>query len=608
MNKMLSFLCMIIIIMALVLGGCSSKPDPVPTSSSSPTSTVETVPTKTENQDIDTFFNQAYITLWGRDPETVTILGLAPVFSQNNDQLTDISDEYIRETQSLEKETLAQLNGYDRASLTANQQITYDVFKWYLEDRIRSHEFMYNDYPVNVTVYSVHTSLLDLFTEYQPMETIADAQAFISRLSQVDNKMTQLVDGLNRREKAGVILPKFLLSWVSQEINQIALSEARSTPYYQTFAAKLKDISGVSQTEKEQLLTQAADAVTTSVLPGYQKLADCLDGQLGKATNDGGVWKFPNGEAYYSYILRHYTTTTLSADEIHALGLEQLERIHAEMRVIFDQLGYPQEADLPTLFEKVAQDSGMASGDEMVGIFEGLIEGTEPFLDQAFDIRPRADVIVQGVDRGGYYMPPAVDGSRPGIFFATLGSSEPKFNMPSLLYHETIPGHHFQIAIAQELDLLPLRRNMDFTSYAEGWALYAERLMSELGAYEDNPYGDLGRLQYEAFRAARLVVDTGIHVKKWDYNQALEFMVQNSGLSQNQMQYEVSRYMSIPGQSTAYEVGLLQFLALRQKAQDALGDKFDLKQFHNAVLLNGAVPLEVLEVLVDNYIQEALSG
>ncbi|MBN1536830.1 MAG: DUF885 domain-containing protein [Anaerolineales bacterium] len=608
MNKMLSFICMIIIIMALVLGGCSSKPEPVSATPSSPTSTVETATTKTEIQDIDSFFNQTYFTLWGRDPETVTILGLASVFSQNNDQLTDISDEYIRETQSLEKETLAQLNEYDWASLTADQQMTYDVFKWYLEDRIRSHEFMYNDYPVNVTVFSVHTSLLDLFTEYQPMETAKDAQAFIARLTQVDQKMTQLVDGLNRREEAGVILPKFLLSWVNQEINQIAYNDARSTPYYQTFEAKLDDISGVSETEKEQLLTEAADAVTSSVLPGYQKLADCLNGQLAKATNDGGVWKFPKGEGYYAYILRHYTTTTLSADEIHALGLEQLERIHAEMRVIFDQLGYPQEADLPTLFEKVAQDSGMASGDEMVGIFEGLIEGTEPFLDQAFDIRPRADVIVQGVDYGGYYMPPAVDGSRPGIFYATLSGSEPKFNMPSLLYHETIPGHHFQIAIAQELDLLPLRRTMDFTAYAEGWALYAERLMSELGAYEDNPYGDLGRLQYEAFRAARLVVDTGIHVKKWDYNRALEFMVQNSGLSQDQMQYEVSRYMSIPGQSTAYEVGLMQFLALRQKAQEALGDRFDLKEFHNAVLLNGAVPLEVLEVLVDNYIQETLSG
>lgn len=604
MKRSFYLLFLILTVMALVLGGCSPKPTP----NSIPTSPIETVVNETENQDIDAFFDQSYLLLWGRDPETVTALGLSSVFSQNNDQLTDISDEYIRETQTLENDTLAQLNAYDRDSLTFDQQLTYDVFKWYLEDRVRSHEFMYNDYLINVTVYSVHTALLDLFTEYQPLESTDDARAYISRLSQVENKMTQLVDGLNRREAAGVILPNFLLGWVTQEINQIAISEASSTPYYQTFTEKVNNLSGVSETEKEQLLTQAEEAITSSVLPGYQKLVSCLNSQEKKATNDAGVWKFPNGDAYYGYLLRHYTTTTLSAEEIHALGLEQLERIHTDMRVIFNQLDYPEDADLPALFEKVTQDSGRIAGSDMVAEFEGLIEGTEPFLGQAFDIRPKADVIVQGATLGGYYMPPAVDGSRPGIFYATLSGSEPKFNMPSLLYHETIPGHHFQIAIAQELDLIPLRRSMDFTSYAEGWALYSERLMSELGAYQDNPYGDLGRLQYEAFRASRLVVDTGLHAKKWNYNQALEFMVENTGMDQNLMQYEVSRYIAIPGQATAYEVGLLKFLELRQRAQDALGDQFDLKKFHNVVLSSGALPLEVLDQVVDNYIQEEQSG
>ncbi len=629
MDKLIRYLALFLVVLALVMGGCSPKipetaviPSPTRLSAVQNTVAVTTdIPLGTSlpagissaakdlnGLDIDAFFDQSYLLLWGRDPETVTVLGLGKYFNQNNDQLTDISDVYIRETQTLENDILELLNQYDRDSLTADQKLTYDIYKWYLEDRVRSHDFMYDDYPINVTVYSVHISLLSLFTDYQPLESADDARAYISRLTQIDQKMSQLVDGLNRRAEAGVFLPQFLLSWVTQEINQIAKSPAIGTPYYTTFAEKVKNISGLSETEKAELLEEVNEAITTSVLPGYQKLVDYLSDQQKIATNDAGVWKFHNGEAYYAYLLRHYTTTTLSADEVHTLGLKELDRIHAEMRQRFDQLGYPQNMDLPGLFEKVATDSGTVPGSEMVGVFEGLIADADTRLSAVFDIRPKAKVIVEGADSGGYYMPPAVDGSRPGIFYATLRGSETKFNMPTLLYHEAIPGHHYQIAIAQEANLPPLRRNMDFTGYVEGWALYAERLMSEMGIYQDNPYGDLGRLQYEAFRAARLVVDTGIHSKKWDYDKALEFMIQNTGLSRGDMEYEVSRYIAIPGQATAYDIGFIKILELRQKAQDQLGDKFDLKKFHNVILSNGAMPLEVLEKVVDNYIQQELSG
>lgn len=617
------------IILVLGLGGCYSKSPlivetspsmtplhmPLSTTPSEGESADETLQTDDiklvadlKDLDIDSFYNQSYLRLWGRDPETVTVLGLADIFSQNNDQLTDISDSYILETQVMEKEILALLNLYDRQSMTADQQVTYDVFKWYLVDRVSSHEFMYNDYLINATVYCVHTSLLQLFTDYQPLKTEQDAKAYIARLFQVDRKMSQVVEGLNRRAEAGVILPSFLLSWVTQEINQIAQSEAQSTPYYRAFYDKTKIIPGLSEQDRTQLLEEAKEAIYSSVLPGYKKLVLCLSDQSQKATNDAGVWKFPNGKAYYAYTLRHYTTTGMNADQIHALGKEQLDRIHADMRVIFDQLGYPQNKDLPGLFEKVAQDSGMVPGDEMVSVFEGLISNAETLFQDAFDIRPKAKVIVQGAELGGYYMPPAVDGSRSGIFYATISSSVPKFNMPSLLYHETVPGHHYQIAISQEMNLLPLRRALEFTGYTEGWALYAERLMSELGAYKDDPYGDLGRLQYEAFRAARLVVDTGIHDKKWSYDKALEFMLENTGLGERELQYEISRYIVLPGQATAYDVGFIKILELRQKAKETLGDKFDLKEFHNVLLSNGALPLEILEKVVDNYIQQEMNS
>jgi uncharacterized protein (DUF885 family) len=279
-----------------------------------------------------------------------------------------------------------------------------------------------------------------------------------------------------------------------------------------------------------------------------------------------------------------------------------LERIHAEMRLIFDRLGYPQDADLTTMYSRVAQDGSIVSGDQVVSTYKTLIEDASRKVAPAFDLRPKADVIVIGGPTGGYYMPPAFDGSRPGAFYASATGSEARFGMPTLAYHEAIPGHHFQVAIAQEMDLPTLRRVVEFTSYVEGWALYAEHLAWEIGFYKNDPYGDLGRLQAEAFRATRLVVDTGIHAKKWTFNQAVDYMIENTGMSRGSVEREISRYIVMPGQATAYDIGYLKIMQLRQRAKATLGDKFDLKEFHNVVLGNGAMPLDILDKTIDNYI------
>jgi uncharacterized protein (DUF885 family) len=278
------------------------------------------------------------------------------------------------------------------------------------------------------------------------------------------------------------------------------------------------------------------------------------------------------------------------------------------MREIFDQLGYPQDESIPALFTRVAQDSGYASGAEIVQGYEDIISAADQNITSVFDLRPSIGVIVVGGPTGGYYNPPAVDGSRPGMFYAQNTGRVPKYSMPTLAYHEAIPGHHTQIAIAQQLDLPSFRKGSDFTAYVEGWALYAERLAYELGFYDGDPYGNLGRLQAEAFRAARLVVDTGLHAKKWTFAQAVDFMVENTGMSENMMQGEVSRYISLPGQATAYYIGFTKILELRQLAMDKLGDQFDLKEFHNVILGNGAMPLDILEQVVNNYIQSKLEG
>jgi uncharacterized protein (DUF885 family) len=440
------------------------------------------------------------------------------------------------------------------------------------------------------------------------MTDLKDAQDYVTSLGQVDIKLGQLVDGLQRREEQGVVLPRFLISWILGDLGALASSEATSTPYYTSFETKLKALDNISESEKQSFLTAAEDAVNDSVLPGYKSLVEYLEHLQPVATNDAGVWKFPDGEAYYAYALQHYTSTNLTADQIHEMGLQALENIHTEMRTIFDQLGYPEDESLPDLYARLPMDSGTLSGGGIVQGYEDIITNVEQYLGGAFDLRPSAGVIVVGGPTGGYYMPPAVDGSRPGMFYAQDTGVQPKFSMPTLAYHEAIPGHHFQIAIAQQLDLPSFRRGSDFTAYVEGWALYAEHLAAELGAYENDPYGDLGRLQAQAFRAARLVVDTGIHSKQWTFDQAVNFMVENTGMPGYAMEGEVSRYISLPGQATAYFIGYTKLLELRQRAMDKLGDKFSLKEFHNLVLGNGAMPLDILEQVVNRYIDTTLVG
>ena len=429
-----------------------------------------------------------------------------------------------------------------------------------------------------------------------------DAEDYLARLSLVDTQFEQLIDGLMRREAQGVIMPRFLIPWVLGDIQDMAQLESKDAPFYTAFAEKVPGLPNLSAVEKDELLAAAETEIAESVLPAYQALADYLDGLQKKATNDAGVWKFPIGEAYYAYTLRHHTTTNLSAEEIHQLGLAQLDNIQAEMRAAFAALGYSSDDSLPVLYNRLAQEGGAYQGKEIAAAYEALIKEAEQKVAPAFDLRPKAEVIVIAGENGDYYTPPAVDGSRPGMFYAQVTGREWRFSMPTLAYHEAVPGHHFQLALALEQPLPAFRKGGQFNAYTEGWALYAERLVSELGFYQDDPYGNLGRLQAEAFRAARLVVDTGIHAKQWTFEQAVDFMVENTGLPEEYIQGEVGRYIMWPGQATAYMVGMLKILEVRQRAMDALGDKFDLVEFHDVILQNGPVPLEVLDTIVNEYI------
>ena len=622
MTKLSKILTLVIFISFLV-GACGTRKIPSPEASPTtqapdnptliPSATV-TQPTLTklstglDGLGFDAFVEASYRQMLSRDPETVLTLGLSKIYNVPPDQLTDISDEYIRQTQALESDIFSMLQHYDRSTLTAKQQLTYDIYAWYLNDRVNGHEFMYDDYPINPSVLSLHYALLQFFTDLRPMTNLQDAQDFITCLSQVDTKFEQLIDGLRRREETGVMLPKFLVGWILGDLKGVATSSARLTPYFTAFESKVSTLTNISAVDKQSLLTAAEEAINIAVIPAYQALVRYFEHLQTVTTNDAGVWKFPNGEAYYTYVLNHYTSTDLTANQIHELGLQALDRIHAEMRTIFDQLGYPQDESVPESFTRVAADSASLSGDEIVQGYEEIISAVDQNIGSAFDLRPSIGVIVIGGPMGGYYTPPAIDGSRPGMFYAQDTGIVPKYSMPTLAYHEAIPGHHYQIAIAQQLDLPSFRRGADFTAYVEGWALYAERLVAELGLYDNDVYGNLGRLQAEAFRAARLVVDTGIHTKHWTFDQAVDFMVENTGMPEYSMQGEVSRYISLPGQATAYYIGYTKILEVRQRVMDELGNQFDLKEFHNLLLGSGAMPLDILEQVMNNYIQSKLAG
>jgi uncharacterized protein (DUF885 family) len=586
----------------------TAAPAPLDLSGASPA--VVALVGKLQGLDFDTFFDRAAIEMLLRDPEAVVTAGLTDALGVTDAKLTDISDAYIRESYQMVAVILDLLHRYDRAALSPEQQISYDIYEWWLQDRLAGQAFMYADYPATYfPVTAVHEQLVDFFTDIHPVANLQDARDYVTRLGQVGVKLDQLLEGLELREQAGIIPPKFAIQWaVYGSLGGLIETPARQTPFYEALAVKLDTLEGVSDADQQAVLADAEKAITEVVLPAYTELADYMRRLESVAPSDDGVWQFPDGAAYYAYLLHHYTTTDMSADEIHALGLQELERIHAEMRVLFDELGYPQDESLPDLFDRVAADSGHISGQQVLETYEQLIAQAEQNLDAAFDVRPQAPVIVVADDFGGFYIGPSFDGSRPGAFYAGVGGAgEDYYGMPTLAYHEAVPGHHLQIALAQEMDLPAFRRDAPFIGYIEGWALYAERLAWELGWYEGDPYGNLGRLQAEAFRAARLVVDTGIHAQGWDFERAEKFFTENVGYEVGDIvnpQHQIARYVVWPGQATAYYVGMLKILELRQRAMDQLGERFDLQEFHRVVLGNGSVPLEVLERVVERYIQE----
>lgn len=611
-------------------------PTTLPPIETESTTILENVPTKTPDSSpaespldqvirdldglpIDQFFNESFKQLLLREPETLTYANISQEFGLRDDQLNDRSDAYLRQTQQLETAILDLLHTYEREQLTPDQQLSYDIYEWDLENRVAGHQFMYHDYPLNHMVFSYDFSLNELFTELHPLNTRENAEDYISRLSQVNRQVDQVLEGLKLREQAGVILPDFIIhmargnlqDYLGSHSNDPGQIDPQRLLVYTVFSDKIERISELSSEEKSALREYARQEIENSFIPGYLKLIGYLDHLEEVADSNAGVWKFPDGEAFYAHKLREETNTDLTAEEIHQIGLGEVDRIRSEMRQVFDQLGYPADESFSESLGRAIREGGsyntssQTGKDEYIAAVEAIIEKANLRMGEVFDIGPRWGVVVVGGPAGGYYTPGAPDGSRPGAYHVgTTGSSRNKFLEATTAYHEAVPGHHYQIATGQAMDLPMFRKEGNYNGYIEGWALYAERLAWEMGLYEDDPYGNIGRLQMELLRAVRLVTDTGIHAKKWTREEAQSYMDEAMG-APGYFSYEVDRYVVIPAQATGYKIGMLKILELRQRAMDVLGDKFDIKEFHNVVIGNGSLPFEILERLVDDYIAAA---
>ncbi len=532
----------------------------------------------------------------------------------HEDDLGDFSVAFKERRAAWLRWELETLRSYDRDSQSPAQRLSSEVLDWFLDDQVRGEPFLLHDYPLN-SFDGVHSSLPEFMIEIHPLEDATGARNYVARLERFGPALDQVIDGVRRRRELGVVPPRFVVRKVREDVAGLLEGPAAELDLYTHFDRRLAGIAELSEPERARLLGEALRALEETVRPAYRRIDALLAELEGVADDRAGVWKLPDGAAYYAWVLRHHTTTEWTPAEVHALGVAEVERLSGEIRAILAAEG-PSSEDLGATLAALHADPSFLYPDSDTGReavlaeFRRIVDAARPRLPALFGLLPRAAVEVERVpsfkeagSARAYYFPPAMDGSRPGVFYANLREVDehPRFGMHTLAYHEAIPGHHLQIAIAFEREDVPFfRRIVPFTAYVEGWALYAERLAAEQGWFPA-PLDRVGQLAAELFRAVRLVVDTGLHAERWSRERAIDYMRAVTGMAESEVVAEVERYVVLPGQACAYKAGQLRLLALRERARAQLGERFDLRAFHDLVLGSGAVPLTVLERIVDEW-------
>jgi uncharacterized protein (DUF885 family) len=552
-------------------------------------------------------------------PELVTELGAGEIIGVNtNYQLNDLSPRGRQALAAAAADGLVALDGVDAAELNQAEQISAAILRWYLQDIVTMAAFADFENPVNFITGS-HAAFIEYMADVHPVNSERDAEDYVDRLVAFRGQVGDLIDELERIDDLGMAPTDRSLSIARYQIaGAIQGGDEENHPLVTDFMARVEALVDENRSWAAGVGAQATVAVK-SLFPVLEDLDDAVRRMDGRSDQLPGMVNLPGGGEYYAAVLRHHLSIEMTPEEVHRLGLEQVERVRSELTAELVELGYAADQDfaaaisasaaaaapMPTTNEAeraAVLDRAAATVAEASGVF-----------DEMFSVKPGAelDVVRPRPGReggsGAYYRSPPMDGSRPGVYYLSLGGSEfGTLTMDTTTYHEAIPGHHFQLSVQRSLDELPLhQRAFDFGGYAEGWALYAERLAFEAGLYEDDPLGNIGRLRMELLRAARMVADTGIHWGGWTRDEAIDYMT-GFGFDTDRATAEVDRYIVWPGQAPAYMVGMLEILRLRELAEIELGERFDVVGFHDALLSQGSVPLALLADVVDAWVASAL--
>ena len=576
-----------------------------------------------ESKKANDFFEKCWDETLSRHPVDESFYGIKTHY----DQLEDLSDEKATADEKVWERQLADLKKNIKFdALDAQTQLSYKLFEREAAREAEEFKYRFDIYPVS-QMRGVHAQMPTFMINIHKIDDVKDAEAYIARLRAFPKLFDQLLVNLKVREEKGVVAPRFVFPLVLDACHKVIQGKPfdfgpNDSPLLEDFTKKVTALGKADAATRERLVADATKAMNESVKPAYENLIAFLEEQAKRATEDDGVWKFGDGAEFYESALHRTTTTNMSAKEIHETGLKEMARIQDEMNKIREKVGF--KGDLQAFFKFMREDqqfrlpSNEQGRAKYLAIATDIIETMKKRLDELFVTKPKADIVVKAVESfreksagKAFYQQPAPDGTRPGMFYVNLRDMQdnPTYELEALAHHEGIPGHHMQIAIAQELNGIPKFRKFShaYTAYTEGWGLYSELTPKEIGLYAD-PYSDFGRLSLELWRAGRLVVDTGIHSKRWTREQAIDYLAKNTPNTEADCTDSINRYIVMPSQATAYKVGMLKILELREKAKKSLGDKFDIRQFHEVLLSNGSVPLDVLEELVDRWIKSKQAG
>jgi len=610
----LSF-CMVCSVGLLGFVACESE-SPAPATSPS-----EEVAGVSLRQFVDTSYGE----LARRDPDSLWAWCVAEAYGiEDFSEWTEISLEELEARAALAREILEDLRTHDEDALSQSERIVFDAYEWFLEDLIARADYPYWEYVIGMSSYGVHNLALELMVEL-PIEDEASAEAYIRRIEGIDEWMAQLTDVYRAREAANVIPTEYTIEMALMDLDGVFPPDDEggidptSLLVYTSFVDRLGEVSSLAAEDRRRLQDEAVAAIEANLIPAYRTFREYVASLAGRGTTVG-ITEYQGASEYYEYLLAHHITKPMTPEEVHAIGLREVERLQEEMRTYAsDVLGWPEGMTVDELEIRVVRENQpILQGEELLAEYQSYVDEVRPLLADYFGTLPESDLVIT-VDPDAppaYYQEPPIDKSGPGQIVTSLFNMTPytPYDEPVLMHHEGIPGHHFQVALCRDLDLPDFQRDLAgniyfrhpfFQAYIEGWALYAERLASEMGVYEDDPLGKLCQKRLELARLVRLVTDTGLNAMGWTWDKAQRYSREATG--RDEPPTREMHYDGYPGQVTI-GMGYVILRDLRQRAMDELGDAFDIRAFHDAILLHGAVPFTTLEWIVDEWIEETLAG